>query len=73
MKQIPDASSASLHTFITALVEPGSTAVTEDWSGYSSLVALGYKHKTIIRSKRRESSSDFRPSVHRVVSLGPYR
>jgi len=69
MKQIPDASSASLHAFITASIEPGSTVVTDAWTGYSDLEALGYRHKIINLSKRRKSSSDLLPCVHRVVSL----
>ena len=69
MKQIPDASSASLHSFITASIEPGSTIVTDGWTGYSGLAALGYGHKTINLSKRRKSPSDLLPRVHRVVSL----
>lgn len=69
MKQIPDASSASLHAFITASIEPGSTLVTDAWTGYSDLETLGYRHKIINLSKRRKSPSDLLPCVHRVVSL----
>jgi len=69
MKQIPDASSASLHAFIVASIEPGSTIVTDGWTGYSGLEALGYRHKAINLSKRRKSPSDLLPRVHRVVSL----
>lgn len=69
MKQIPDASSASLHAFITASIEPGSTIVTDGWNGYSGLDTLGYRHKAINLSRRRKSSSDLLPRVHRVVSL----
>jgi transposase-like protein len=69
MKQIPDASSASLHAFITASIDPGSTLVTDGWTGYSGLENLGYKHKIINLSKQRKSASDLLPCVHRVVSL----
>jgi transposase-like protein len=69
MKQIPDASSASLHGFIMDSIEPGSTMVTDAWTGYSDLASLGYKHKVINLSKRRKSPSDLLPRVHRVVSL----
>lgn len=69
MKQIPDASSASLHAFITASIDPGSTVVTDGWTGYSGLVDLGYSHKIINLSKQRKSASDLLPCVHRVVSL----
>jgi transposase-like protein len=69
MKQISDASSASLHAFITATIEPGSTVVTDAWTGYSGLEALGYSHQIINLSKQRKSPSDLLPRVHRVVSL----
>ena len=69
MKQIPDASSASLQAFITASIEPGSTIVTDGWNGYSGLEALGYRHTVINLSKRRQSPSDLLPGVHCVVSL----
>lgn len=69
MKQIPDASSASLHAFITASIKPGSTIVTDAWTGYSGLAALGYKYEIINLTKHRKSASDLLPLVHRVVSL----
>jgi transposase-like protein len=45
MKQIPDASSASLQAFIIASIEPGSTVVTDGWLGYLGLETLGYTHQ----------------------------
>lgn len=69
LKRILDASSASLHEFIAAVIEPGSTVVTDAWPGYSGLKALGYKHKIINLSKRRKSPSDLLPRVHRIASL----
>lgn len=69
MKQIADASSASLHAFIAASVEPGSTVVTDAWTGYSGLETLGYQHKIINLSKRRKSPSELLPRVHQVASL----
>lgn len=69
MKQIPDASSTSLQAFIMASIEPGSTVVTDGWTGYLGLETLGYMHKVINLSKRREPASDLLPRVHRVVSL----
>ena len=69
MKQIPDASSTCLQAFIMASIEPGSTVVTDGWTGYLGLETLGYMHKVINLSKRREPASDLLPRVHRVVSL----
>jgi len=69
MEQIPDASSESLHRFITASIAPGSTVVTDGWSGYPGMEDLGYRHKVINLSKRKQSPYELLPRVHRVVSL----
>jgi len=70
MKQITNASSASLHAFVNESIEPGSTVETDAWSGYSGLDPLCYMHKVINLSKKQESSpSELLPHVHRVVSL----
>ena len=62
MKQIPDASSTCLQAFIMASIEPGTTVVTDGWTGYLGLETLGYMHKVINLSKRREPASDLLPS-----------
>lgn len=67
MKQIPDASSESLHGFIQSSVEPGSTIITDAWTGYSGIE--GYRHKIFNISKRRKNASDLLPGVHRIASL----
>lgn len=67
MKQIPDASSESLHGFIGSSIEPGSTVITDAWTGYSGLE--GYCHKIINISKRKRDASDLLPGVHRIASL----
>ena len=39
---IADASSASLHPFVTEHVEPGTTVITDAWPGYGGISPLGY-------------------------------
>ena len=53
LKQIPDASMYSLHTFVVDHIEPGSTVHTDGWEGYNGLEDIGgYKHKvTVLRGK----------------------
>lgn len=72
MAIIADASSASLHPFVTEHVEPGTTVITDAWPGYSGISALGYTHQP--RSQRAarargEDPGELLPGVHLVASL----
>ena len=72
MAPIGDASATSLHAFVIDHVEPGSTVITDGWSGYFGLDRLGYVHDR--RSQRAarargEDSGELLPAVHRVASL----
>lgn len=71
MAPLADASSTSLHSFVTNHVEPGATVVTDGWQGYRGLDKLGYAHQR--RSQRaaraQGDESDLLPAVHRVASL----
>jgi len=72
MRPLTDASSASLHPFVTDFVAPGSTVITDGWQGYCGLDQLGYIHQP--RSQRAaraggEDPSVLLPGVHRVASL----
>jgi transposase-like protein len=69
MKQIPDASANSLHTFIREAIEAGSTIHTDGWDGYNGIELDGYKHKVTILKRHKESASDLMPRVHRAASL----
>lgn len=42
---LSDASSASLHAFVSDHVEPGATVITDGWQGYRGLDKLGYGHQ----------------------------
>ena len=44
MRVIPDGSASTLHTFITDNVAPGSTVITDGWSGYLGIDKVGYTH-----------------------------
>jgi transposase-like protein len=69
---LSDASSASLHAFVSDHVEPGATVITDGWQGYRGLDKLGYCHEA--RSQRAtrargEDPAKLLPAVHRVASL----
>jgi transposase-like protein len=72
MSVIPDASAASLHPFVTANVEPGSTVITDGWQGYSGIEHLGYTRDRRSQRAARARGKDpgeLLPGVHRVASL----
>lgn len=69
LKQISDASSQNLHSFIKAAIEPGNTVITDGWAGYQGLKCLGFSHEIINLKKRQQSASELLPLVHRVASL----
>ena len=69
MRHLPDAAAASLEPFICAVVEPGSTVLTDGWSGYNGLSGRGYRHKATPLSQAGQSTEASMPGVHRVASL----
>ena len=72
MRPLVDASSVSLHAFVTDYVEPGTKVITDGWEGYSGLEKLGYTHdRRSVRAARErgEDASDVLPAVHRIASL----
>ena len=72
MAIVPDASSASLHPFITAHVEPGATVITDGWMGYTGIDKLGYiRERRSQRAARLRGEDDMAllPGVHRIASL----
>src|SRR6516165_12065905 len=52
LRSIPDASAASLHSFIADSVEPGSTLHTDGWPGYKGLEQKGYLCETSVIGKQ---------------------
>jgi len=60
MAPLADASSASLHPFVTAHVEPGATVITDGWQGYHGLEKLGYGHEPRSQHSRSRGMVFFR-------------
>jgi transposase-like protein len=69
MRQIVDASAASLMPFVRDTVEPGSLVHTDGWLGYDPLKSKGYKHQITFLKGKKETPSELMPRVHRVISL----
>ena len=69
MRQILDASAASLVPFVQDSVEPGCAIHTDGWLGYLPLESKGYKHDVTIVTRKKKTPSELLPRVHHVVSL----
>ena len=68
MKVVPDASAESLQGFVTENVDPGSTVITDGWSGFSSLGKKGYVH-TVPKKFEVADPENILPHVHMIISL----
>jgi len=69
LRQIADASAASLIPFVEEAVEPGSVIHTDGWRGYEPLRKKGYQHTVTVLRGQEEPPSELMPRVHRVASL----
>lgn len=69
MRQIPDASAASLEGFLRESVAAGSAIHTDGWKGYNGIAARGYVHQVTLMKGKKETASQLLPRVHRVISL----
>jgi transposase-like protein len=72
MAVLRDGSAASLHRFIGDNVEPGTTVITDGWSGYPGMDKLGYRHEPRNQRAARargEDPGELLPGVHRMASL----
>lgn len=69
MRFIPDASSNSLTSFITDVIQAGSTIHTDGWLGYNEVKSLGYNHKVTVISSSDDQAHVSMPGVHRIASL----
>lgn len=67
MRQIPDAKRATLHGFIAANIEPGSTVRTDGLNAY--LEMQGYTHDRGIQRNQESGTEPLLPKVHLVISL----
>lgn len=68
-RRIPNVKTATLESFVTDMVEPGSVVRTDAWTGYRNLRALGYEHEVTNQSKSDDPAHVLMPGVHRVASL----
>lgn len=66
MRQIKDASAASLHPFVLEAIAPGTIVHTDGWEGYTGLEKQGYRREVTVRKR---AASELMPRVHRVVAL----
>ena len=69
MRYIPDASSKTLRSFITDVIEVGSTIHTDGWRGYSGLETLNYNHDVTVISTSQDQAHILMPGVHNVAAL----
>ena len=69
MRCIPDASGASLVSFVCDVVAHGATVLTDGWSGYHDLAQHGLTHRRTILSASGNPAHVSMPAVHRVAAL----
>lgn len=65
---VPDRSADSLCGFVKSVITPGSTIITDDWSGYSSLETCGYAHSSVAERGDPQIAEEFLPIIHLVFS-----
>lgn len=69
MSRAPDASAASIESFVQATVSVRSVVRTDGWKGYLGLKKLGYRHRPKNMSASRNPAHVVMPRVHRVAAL----
>ncbi len=69
MRQIVDASAASLVPFVRDSVEAGSVVHTDGWLGYLPLENKGYRHDVTLLKGKKKTPSELMPRVHLVIAL----
>lgn len=69
MRPVQDVSAASLGPFVSEVVKPGASVLTDGWGGYKNLTALGYDHIVINQSASPDPAHVMLPGPHRVAAL----
>ena len=69
LRQIRDASAASLQAFVAEAIQPGSVVHTDGWEGYTGLEMRGYTHEVTVLKRHQQSAVELLPRVHLVTSL----
>jgi len=67
LRQVADASAASLMPSVQESIEPGSTIRTDDWNGYRGLISKGYNH--IVVRQSANVGENLLPMTNRVAAL----
>jgi transposase-like protein len=67
LRAVPDASAASLASFVESEVDPRAIVHTDGWDGYRRLKRSGYRHRRWVQGKERTATSVL-PHMHRVFS-----
>ena len=65
---VPDRSAKSLGGFIERAVAPGTTIITDDWSGYAGLAKRSYLHTAVPERGDAQVAETFLPIIHLVFS-----
>lgn len=63
---VSDRSDRALCGFVEAVVEPGTTTVTNASPEYGTLGARGYRHIAVVKSGKQEPAEDYMSMVHLV-------
>ena len=69
LRQIPDASGASLTPFVKDVVAQGSKIVTDGWPGYNRVEEHGYVHERRVIFGSGQAAHALLPGPHRIASL----
>lgn len=65
---VPDRSAKSLGGFIKSAVAPGTSIITDDWSGYASLTKRNYLHTAVPERGDMQVAETFLPIIHLAFS-----
>jgi transposase-like protein len=65
---VPDRSAESLCGFVKNVIIPGTTIITDDWSGYASLTKQGYTHMPVAEHGDTQVAEEFLPIIHLVFA-----
>jgi transposase-like protein len=69
LRHVTDITAKSLQSFVTDVVEHGSTVRTDGLSSYDGLNSLKFKHDVTVLSDSHDPAHVQMPSVHRVAAL----
>ena len=68
LEVVPDRTEKSLCGFVEEAVAPGTTVITDAWSGYASLSKRGYEHLAVAEAGEPKVAEEYLPIIHLVFS-----